>query len=130
MTEQELRSAFTRLEALIPGADGTRERIVAGIAARRRRIRWTVALGAGAAAAVLLVAAMVPAALSWRRAAPVVANTPEPTTAPRADDPLVTAPPVTVTIPLTPGWLPPGLTKVDGRAELFGSQQRECPIWT
>jgi hypothetical protein len=54
-----------------------------------------------------------------------VANTPEPTTAPRADDPLVTAPPVTVTIPLTPGWLPPGLTKVGGRAELFGSQQRD-----
>ena len=104
---------FAEREATVPPAGPVADRIAVGVARRRHRAR---ALTSGVAVALLLGA--VPVAVSgWRRAAPPA--TPDAASAAATGTPasrarLVPAPPVAVTVPVSPGWLPGGLSPAAG----------------
>jgi hypothetical protein len=112
MIDHELRQMFAEREASAPAERPVAERITVGVARRRRQVRLVRSVTAFVV--VTLVAVAVPAAVSrWRGAGlSTPGTTPSPNVSPAVPTPrvsalpLVPAPVVEVTMPVTPGWLP------------------------
>jgi hypothetical protein len=105
MIDNELRRTFAAHERLTPNAAVVAGRIANGIVRRRRRRQVTV-VGLAALAA-LLVGLALPVALGRPSGRPVQPASPSAPADPTTVGGLVIPPPVSVTIPMTFGWLPP-----------------------